>query len=486
MDDTTPPGLPEPSGQPEPDSQPIPTQAPVQDTNRSTTGRTIRYAAVFALAALVGTTLFIGGYLAASGGAVAGTSSCTAPSEAFAAFCEAYDQLHQEYVDELDDAKLVEGALEGMFQYGVADPYSGYMTAEEFQNSLGDLQGTFTGIGAELAVENTENPGDLEACPTLSATCTLVVIAPINGSPAEAAGLQPGDVILAVDGESVDGSTIQDQITKVRGPEGTDVTLTVERDGEVSDLTITRAEIVVVEVESEMLENNVGYVALHGFSANAAEQFSDQLGELLDQGAQQIVFDLRGNPGGYITAARDIASEFVDEGLLFTQESAGEDTIEWEATGDGQATDPAIDVVVLINGGSASASEIVAAALSETERATLIGEPTYGKNTVQIWDELVNGGGVRITISRWFTPDHNSVAPDGVQPDITATVPEGTPTDEDPVLDQALAYLATVADGATPGSSVQTDGDGAAAAVLAGRVVGWAPEAGLWAAFAAC
>jgi carboxyl-terminal processing protease len=486
MDDTTLPGLPEPSGLPESDPQPIPTEAPVQDTNRSTGGRTIRYAAVFALAALVGTTLFIGGYLAASEGGVAGASSCTAPSEAFAAFCEAYDQLHQEYVDELDDDKLVEGALEGMFQYGVADPYSGYMTAEEFQNSLGDLQGTFTGIGAELAVENTENPDDLEACPTLSETCQLVVIAPISGSPAEAAGIQPGDIIRAIDGESVEGSTIQDAITKVRGPEGTDVTLTIERNGEASDLTITRAEIVVVEVESEMISDTVGYIALHGFSANSAEQFSEHLGDLLDQGAAQIVFDLRGNPGGYITAARDIASEFVEEGLLFTQESEGEDTIEWEATGDGQATDPAIDVVVLINGGSASASEIVAAALDETDRATLIGEPTFGKNTVQIWDELVNGGGVRITISRWFTPGHNSVAPDGVQPDVTATVPDGTPAGEDPVLDQALAYLATVADGSDPASSVQTDGDGAAAAAAGGRVVGWVPEAGLWATFAAC
>jgi carboxyl-terminal processing protease len=235
-----------------------------------------------------------------------------------------------------------------------------------------------------------------------------------------------------------------------------------------------------------MLDNNVGYIALHGFSANSADQFAEDLGQLLDQGAEQIVFDLRDNPGGYITAARDIASEFVDEGLLFTQESSGEDTIEWEATGDGQATDPAIDVVVLINGGSASASEIVAAALDETDRATLIGEPTFGKNTVQIWDELVNGGGVRITISRWFTPDHNSVAPDGVQPDITAEVPEDTPAGEDPVLDQALAYLATVADGADPSAHVQTDGDGAAAIPVAGRGVGWVPEAGLWAAFAAC
>jgi carboxyl-terminal processing protease len=478
MDDTTPPGLPEPG------SASIPTEAPVAPAGRSTMGRSMKYAALFALAALLGTSLFIGGYLAAGGGS--GSSSCSAPSEAFTAFCEAYDKLHAEYVDELDDDQLVEGALEGLFQYGVADPYSGYMSAEEYQQSLGDLQGTFSGVGAELAVENTANPDDLDACTTLSETCVLVVVAPIEGSPAEAAGVRSGDVILAVDGESVVGSTIQDQVGRVRGPAGTDVTLTIDRDGEVFDLTITRDEITIVEVEGEMLEDHVGYIALHGFSTDSASQFADQLGELLDAGADQIVFDLRDNPGGYITAARDIASEFIQDGLLFTQESAGDEVIEWEASGDGQATDAAIEVVVLVNRGSASASEIVAAALDETDRATLIGEPTFGKNTVQVWDELVNGGGVRITISRWFTPEHNSVAPDGVQPDITVAVPDGTPPGEDPVLEEALAYLATVADAAGEPAPPSQMGATRVAPSSGQTVVGWAPEAGLWAARRAC
>jgi carboxyl-terminal processing protease len=470
MDDATPSDRPE-SGA-DPTLQPVPTQAPV----RQGAGRPLRYAALFGLAALLGTSLFMGGYLAAGG-----TGSCSAPSEAFAAFCEAYDKLHAQYVDQLDDNTLVEGALEGLFQYGVADPYSSYMNAEEYRNSLGDLSGTFSGIGAELAVENTENPDDLEACTVLSDTCLLVVVAPIDGSPAEAAGVQSGDAVLAVDGASVNGSTIQDQVTKVRGPEGTEVTITIQRGDEVFDLTITRAQIVVVEVESELLANQVGYIALHGFSENAADQFSESLGDLLADGADQIVFDLRDNPGGYISAAQQVASEFVADGLLFSQESAGDQVIDWDATDGGQATDPAIEVVVLINGGSASASEIVAAALEETNRATLIGEPTFGKNTVQIWDELANGGGVRITISRWFTPNHNSVAPDGVQPDIVVSVPEGTPADEDPVLDRALAYLATVDQ-----EAAWRRADAARPAQTALSVVGWAPETGLWAAWRAC
>ncbi len=469
MDDNTPADLPpadlpdpipDPADTP-PGTAPLPTEAPV----RSTGGRSLRYAALFGLAALLGTFLFIGGYLAAGGNG----SSCAAPSEAFAAFCQAYDKLHAEYVDPLDDDLLVDGALHGMFQYGVPDPHSGYMSPQDYENSLGDLQGTFSGIGAELAVSNTENPDDLAACQTLSDTCVLEVIAPINGSPAEAAGLQSGDIVVAIDGESVNGGTIEDAITKVRGPEGTDVTLTISRDGEVSDLTITRAQITVVEVESRMIDDHVGYIALHGFSSNASTQFHDELKTLLDQGADQIVFDLRDNPGGYISAAQEVASEFIADGLLFTQESSGGEVKRWEATGDGIATDPHISLVVLINGGSASASEIVGAALDETDRAEIIGEPSYGKNTVQVWDQLVNGGGVRITISRWFTPDHNSVAPDGIQPDIVVAIPEGTPPTEDPVLDRALQYLGTVEQ---PAAAAPARAVGAPAGLVPMSVVG--------------
>ena len=231
----------------------------------------------------------------------------------------------------------------------------------------------------------------------------------------------------------------------------------MERDGgEPFDVTITRSEIMLQEVETRLIDGHVGYIGLNGFSAPASEQFAAGLQELLDQGADQVVFDLRDNPGGYIDAAQQIASQFVDDGLIFTQESADDDVKRYESTGEGMAIDPEIEVVVLVNGGSASASEIVAAALQERERATLIGEPTFGKNTVQVWGRLANEGGVRITISRWFTPEHNSVAPDGIQPDIAAARSAETPPEEDPALDAALAYLADqpVADGeATPAPS---------------------------------
>jgi carboxyl-terminal processing protease len=401
---------------------------------------TVPWLISLALAAVLGALLFGGGYLAGGSGAGSG---CAAPDQSFAALCEAYDRLQREYVDDLDSDKLAEGAIRGMFQYGVEDPYSGYMAPEQYRQALGDLAGSFSGIGAEMAIRNTVDAADLAACTELSDTCRLVVVAPLAGSPAERAGLQAGDFVMAVDGVSVDGTTMDDQITQIRGESGTNVTLTLERDEqEPFDVTMTRAEITIQEVESRLIEGHIGYIGLNGFSAPAADQFRTALSGLLGQGADQIVFDLRDNPGGYIDAAQKIASQFIDDGLIFTQESSGDDVKEWPSTGDGVATDPDLPVAVLINGGSASASEIVAAALQESGRATIIGEPSFGKNTVQVWGRLENEGGVRITISRWFTPEHNSVAPDGIQPDIDAARTAETPPEEDPALDAALAFLA--------------------------------------------
>ena len=425
------------------DQTPAPPPAPLPTTppERPAAPRSspVTWIVSLLLASMLGSLLFAGGYLAAGGASRDGT--CAAPSEAFAALCEAYDKLKEQFVDRLDDTQLAEGAIRGLFEYGVKDPFSGYMSPDEYQRALGSLSGEFTGIGAEMAVENLENPDDLAACSQLSETCALVVVAPLADSPAEAAGLQSGDIILAVDGESVEGSTLQDQVSKVRGEAGTEVTLTIKRGERTFDLSITRAKIVQREVTSRMLDGKIGYIALHGFSQASADQFKTELGTLLDDGAVSIIFDLRDNPGGYIDAAQKIASQFVDSGLIFSQESSGGDKKDWDATGDGLATDASLPLAVLVNGGSASASEIVAAALKERGRGVIIGEPTYGKNTVQVWTELVDHSGVRITISRWFTPDHNSVAPDGVQPDVLVEVPDGTPPEHDPVLDRAVTEL---------------------------------------------
>jgi carboxyl-terminal processing protease len=410
-----------------------------READRLRGGSTMAWVVSLLLAAVLGALLFVGGWLV--GGAGGGMASCAAPSEPFVSFCQAYDKLKSEFVDELDDEQLVEGAIQGMFQHGVRDPYSSYMPPEDYQRALGDLSGRFEGIGAEMALKNLEEPGNLEPCTTLSDICVMVVVAPLPDSPAERAGLEPGDIVLAVDGQSVHDTTMADQIARVRGPAGTDVTLTLRRDETEFDVTITRAEIQMREVRTRMIDDRIGYISLRGFSDASVEQFGDGLSELIEDGAQQVIFDLRNNGGGYIIAARSIASQFVDSGVIFTQESSGGRVEEWRAESGGAATDPAIDVVVLTNVGTASASEIVVAALQELGRATIIGEPTFGKNTVQVWAPLQNQGGIRITISRWFTPSHESVEPDGIQPDIAVEIPAETQPDEDPILDRAVAEL---------------------------------------------
>ncbi len=421
------------------DPHPVSTQPPLMPAGPVRRASPLTWVVSLALAALVGAFLFVAGYFAAGS---SGAGSCAAPTEEFAAFCEAYERIQEQYVDDPDEADLVEGAIEGMFE-GLGDPFSGYMSPDDYARAQEDLAGQFSGIGAEMGVKNLEDPEDLEACGAFSDACVLVVVAPLQDSPAEEAGLQPGDIVTAVDGESVSGMSLDDAIQRVRGEAGTDVTLTIRRGEEAPfDLTITRAQIQMREVTSEVIaEGRIGYVALHGFSRAAADQLHTAIGELLDAGVDGLVFDLRNNPGGFIEVANQVASEFIGDGTVFIQESSGDEVKEWTATDEGLATDPQLPVVVLVNGGSASASEIVAAALKERDRATIVGQPTYGKNTVQIWTELENGGGVRITVSRWFTPDHNSVAPDGVQPDELVEVPDGTPPEQDLFLERAVEVL---------------------------------------------
>jgi carboxyl-terminal processing protease len=458
MTDTTSDSTSPPTGSPDPQRTP---DAPTPPAAPPRAASPVTWVVALALAAMVGTLLFVGGYLAAG----ARSGSCAAPADAFKAFCQAYALLKQQYVDELDDKALAEGAIKGMVDFGVQDPFSGYMSPEDYQRALGDLSGEFTGIGAEMGVRNLDDPEDLQACTTFSETCALVVVAPLEDSPAKAAGLLAGDIVLKINGESVEGLGLEDAVKRVRGEAGTDVTLSLRRDGESLDLTITRAKITMREVTSRMLEDHIGYVALHGFSNASSVQFRNALDGLVDQGATSIIFDLRDNPGGYIDAANKIASEFIKDGLVFTQESEADGVKRWEATGDGVATDPAISVVVLVNNGSASASEIVSAALHERGRATIIGQHTYGKNTVQLWDPLNNGGGVRITISRWFTPDHNSVAPGGVQPDIVVEVPDGTPPDRDLFLERAIQYIGNHELGEGPATSPAPSQDGSPSAL---------------------
>jgi carboxyl-terminal processing protease len=409
---------------------------------RGPTGVMIALAVV---ALLAGAALFLSGYsLGRKDATTPGTPATE--EQAFQPFWDAYRAITERYAGgDVDRKLLIEGAIKGMFD-ALDDPYSSYLTSQEYRDSLQGISGQFEGIGAEISTKSPDGAsGD---CATLGPSCRLVIVAPIEGSPSEAAGLRPGDLVLAVDGTSLDGLTIDEARDRIRGPKGTQVVLTIERDGGAPfEVPITRDVIVQREVITETLaDGTIGYVRLTGFSEGGGQQFADAVKEDVDAGLKKIIVDLRGNPGGFITAARTVASQFVDSGPIFWQEDADGTLTPTNAESGGAAIDPSIEVVVLVDRGSASASEIVAGALQDTGRATLVGETTFGKGTVQQWQPLEDdNGGFRLTVAKWLTPDKRWIHRVGIEPDVPVAVPADTPADQDPALDRAIELLGTTA-----------------------------------------
>ncbi len=395
--------------------------------------------AVVVVAILAGAALFLSGF--SLGRQLATTPGTPPEEELFAPFWEAYRAVTEQYAGgEVDRKKLVEGAIKGLFE-ALGDPYSSYLTSEEYQRSLQDLSGQFEGIGAEIGTVDAS--GRTSSCVTLGSDCRLVIVAPLADSPAERAGLLPGDLVVAVDGQALDGLTIDQARDRIRGKKGTRVVLTIERDGARQEIGIVRDVIVQREVTvRELAGGQVGYIRLAGFSSNSTEQFHAALERFVSAGVKKLVLDLRSNPGGYTTAARDIASELIASGPIFWQEDARGNQIATEAKPGGLATDPSIRVVALVDGGTASAGEILAGALQDTGRATLVGQKTFGKGTVQQWSLLSDdAGGFRLTVAKWLTPKKRWVHGTGLIPDVVVDETPSSPTD-DPVLDKALELLA--------------------------------------------
>ena len=362
--------------------------------------------------------------------------------KAFVPFWDTYDTIINRYAGgPVDKTKLIEGAIKGMIA-ALDDPYSSYLTSEEFQATLQGISGQFEGIGAEIGTQNAT--GATTDCATLGPDCRLVVISPIDGSPAQKAGVKAGDVVLTVDGSSVDGLTVDGARDRIRGKKGTQVVLTVSRKGEPDPikLTITRDVIVQKEVVTrDLAGGTIGYIDLTGFSDNSATSLHQAVAADLAKGEKKLILDLRGNPGGFVTAARSVASEFIGSGTIFWQEDAQGNKTATDATPGGAATDPSIKLVVLIDKGSASASEIVAGAMRDTHRATLVGETTFGKGTVQEWTPLEGAGGFKLTVAKWLTPDQEWIHHKGIDPDVKVTVPANLPAGQDPVLDKAVQVL---------------------------------------------
>jgi len=403
--------------------------------------RVFPWAAVAIVAVLAGSALFVAGFsLGRQTALTAGTPAQL--QQAFEPFWDAYNAIEQRYAGgTVDRHALIEGAIGGMFK-ALGDPYSSYMTAEQFKSSLSGVSGQFEGIGAAMT---TKDATGVEGCAPLGPDCELAVDHPIAGSPAQRAGLQSGDVVTKVNGQSVTGKTVEQVVQVVRGKRGTPVTLTIARGSRAPfDLTIVRDVINTEDVTSKVLANGeVGYLRVDGFGANSGEEFKARLADLLGKNhVRKLILDVRNDPGGFVDQARLVASQFIGSGPILWQQSADGTRTEQAAEPGGLATDPSIPVAVLVDHGSASASEIVAGALQDAGRARLVGQQSFGKGTMQEWQTLSSdSGGFRLTIAKWLTPKLRSINKVGLTPDVSVETSGTAPAGSDPILQKAIDLL---------------------------------------------
>jgi carboxyl-terminal processing protease len=306
------------------------------------------------------------------------------------------------------------------------DNYTRFITPQIADHMREQLNGSFEGIGAFV---------------DLDPDGYLVIVRPIEDQPAERAGILADDLISHVNGDSVLGMTLEEITTEIKGPEGTQVTLTVIRLSldEPFDVTVTRERIEIPIVSGEMLEDDIAYVRLSGFSSNASEQLELKITELMDQEPRALILDLRDNPGGFLSQSVAVADLFLGEGIvLFERDSR--DLEEVFESQDGELAEE-IELVVLVNAGSASASEIVAGAIQDRSRGLLVGETTFGKGSVQQTHTLRDGSELRVTIACWYTPDNRSISVNGIAPDILVESPEEFGTDADTQLQKAIQLI---------------------------------------------
>jgi carboxyl-terminal processing protease len=354
------------------------------------------------------------------------TDTAQTTDELFKPFWQAWTVVHNQYIDQpVDDEKMMQGAIRGMMD-SLGDPHSGYMSPVEYSDAQAPLEG-YSGIGAFV-----NTLGEY-----------LTITEPIKGSPAEAAGLKKGDEIIAIDGVDMTGTLAELARQKVLGPAGTQVVLTIRREGveEPFDVPITRAQITIPSTEYKMLDNNIAYVRLNSFSETTDKELRAALQDLMAQNPKGLILDLRYNGGGYLDQAISVGSEFLSDGVVAYEEFGDGTRNTFNASGDGIATK--IPMVVLVNEWSASASEVVAGALQDRGRAQLVGVTTYGKGTAQNWIPLSdNDGAIRVTIARWLTPNARNVTGTGLTPDVAVEISEAdTQAGVDTQLDKAIEIL---------------------------------------------
>lgn len=338
--------------------------------------------------------------------------------------------IDEYYLGEVDEEQLREYSYKGMIA-GLEDPYSVYYTKEEYEDVEESSEGIFSGVGIVLTQ-------DME-------TKAITVVKPMKDGPAQKAGIKAGDILTKVEGEEISSDEdLSSVVSRVKGKEGTKVTLTFSRDGKEKDYTLTRQEIKNPTVEYEMLENKVGYIKITEFDEVTVEQFDDALSQLENDGMKKLVLDLRDNPGGLLDAVVDIADRILPTGMIvYTEDKNGKKT-EYEAKSAECVEQP---IAVLINGNSASASEILAGAIQDYKAGTLVGTTSYGKGIVQNIFQLGDGSAVKLTIANYYTPKGRNIHKKGIDPDVEVELKESLKDEieikksEDNQLQEALKVL---------------------------------------------
>lgn len=347
----------------------------------------------------------------------------------FRLFWDAWQALKENFIDEtkFDSQKMLYGAISGMVQ-SLDDPYTIFMDPEESKKFSEDVSGKFEGVGMKIG----QKKGQLQ------------IIAPLEGTPAQRAGLRAGDSIVKIDDVFTIGMSVDEAVSRIRGDKGTTVTLTIFRDGwnNAKDFKLTRDVVEVPSLKWEAKDDNIAYIELYQFSEKASADFRKAALEILRSPAKRIVLDLRNNPGGYLEVAQNIASFFLKKDSLVAIEDFGEkrEPKKYLATGNDIFSN--LPLVVLINQGSASASEILAGALRDNRKIKLIGETSFGKGSVQQIENLEGGSSLKITVAKWLTPSGQSISDHGLTPDIQVEITdEDYENDKDPQLDKALEIL---------------------------------------------
>lgn len=335
---------------------------------------------------------------------------------------DALETLNDNYFENVDDQLLYEEAIRGMVA-GLGDPYTSYFTKDEYASFTEKMEGSYEGIGVVVSYGDTQD--------------VILVVAPFKNSPGEKAGVEPSDRIIAVDGVDVVGMPLDEVVSRIKGEKGTTVTLRVRREDEEIDIPIIRDVIEVPTIESKLLEGNIGYIQMSSFDLVTLEQFTAALTKLEKQGENGLIIDLRNNPGGYLHICFAIVDELLDKDMLvvYTEDKFGKK--EELITEDSDKFDKPL--VLLVNGNSASASEILAGAIKDHDKGVLVGETTFGKGLVQRTIELKDQSAIKVTISKYFTPDGNYIHGVGIEPDYV--VPYNPDSQEDDQLNKAIEVI---------------------------------------------